>query len=123
MKGTGIATTINASAAPALCTNLRFDGIDLIRLVAIVVMLIQALSYDAKEAPVMADVIAPLLRFAVPLFFVALAGLCCNARPNRLRRSCSYGSPRPSRSERCSTCPISGTRLSKSDDRRLSFGC
>lgn len=63
----------------------RMAGIDLMRLVAFVaVVLIHAVANGAFDYPVVADVIAVLSRFAVPFFFLAFGYLLSLRRPERI---------------------------------------
>jgi surface polysaccharide O-acyltransferase-like enzyme len=63
---------------------MRLAGIDLMRLVAFVaVVLIHAVSNGAGDAPLAADAIAILARFAVPFFFVAFGYFLSPRAPER----------------------------------------
>lgn len=83
-KGSAIATAINASLVTPPVGTIRLAGIDAMRLVAFVaVVLIHAVSNGARDAPVAADVIALLSRFAVPFFFVAFGYFMPQRAPER----------------------------------------
>jgi surface polysaccharide O-acyltransferase-like enzyme len=86
-KGSAIATAINASPVTSPGGKARDAGIDLMRLVAFVaVVLIHAVSNGADDAPVAANVIAILSRFAVPFFFVAFGYFMPLRAPGRTAR-------------------------------------
>ena len=79
-----MATAIDASPVTSPDGTIRLAGIDLMRLVAFVaVVLIHAVSNGAQDAPVAADVIALLSRFAVPFFFVAFGYFMPQRSPER----------------------------------------
>jgi surface polysaccharide O-acyltransferase-like enzyme len=79
-----IATAIEASSVTPLGGTIRLAGIDLMRLAAFgAVVLIHAVSNGAQDAPVAADVIAILSRFAVPFFFVAFGYFMPQRSPER----------------------------------------
>lgn len=75
---------MKAPAIPGSDASARLAGIDLMRLVAFVaVVLIHAVSDGAGDAPVAADAIALLSRFAVPFFFVAFGYFMAQQPPGR----------------------------------------
>ena len=83
-KVPAIATTIDAPVTSTADPAGRLAGIDLMRLVAFVaVVLIHAVADGAGDAPVAADVIAILSRFAVPFFFVAFGYFMPHRAPGR----------------------------------------
>lgn len=83
-KVLAIATDIGTFAPPHQNGTGRLAGIDLIRLVAFVaVVLIHAVANGAFDHPLTADVIAVSARFAVPFFFLTFGYLLSPRRPER----------------------------------------
>jgi surface polysaccharide O-acyltransferase-like enzyme len=83
-KVLAIATAIGSLTAPHRIGLSRLAGIDLMRLVSFVaVVLIHAVADGAVDHPFAADVIAMSSRFAVPFFFLAFGYLLSPRRPER----------------------------------------